>query len=58
MVVSPLLSADEALRAPGSGDPVLLALVDALLAVVPAAYAVAVLLVGVVVYRVGASRGS
>ncbi|MBW6528825.1 hypothetical protein KZ813_18455 [Sphingomonas sp. RHCKR7] len=58
VAVSPLLQADEALRAPGSGDPVLLALVDALLAAVPVAYAVAVLLVGVVVYRVGASRGS
>ncbi|TCP34823.1 hypothetical protein [Sphingomonas sp. BK235] len=58
VAVSPLLLADEALRAPGRGDPVLLALVDALLALVPAIYSVATVLVGVVVYRVGASRGS
>jgi hypothetical protein len=58
VAVSPLLLADEALRAPGRGDPVLLALVDALLALVPAIYSVATVLVGVVVYRVGASKGS
>lgn len=58
VAVSPLLLADEALRAPGRGDPALLALVDALLALVPAIYSVATVLVGVVVYRVGASKGS
>lgn len=57
LAVSPLLLADETLRQ-GATNPLALALVDALIAAVGAAYALAVLLLGVVAYRVRASRGT
>ena len=57
LAVSPLLLADEALRA-GAANPVTLALVDALIAAIGAAYALATLLLGVVAYRVRASKGT
>lgn len=57
LAVSPLLLADEALRS-GAGNPLALALVDALIAGVGAAYATATLLLGVVAYRVRASKGT
>lgn len=57
LAVSPLLLADDALRE-GAGNPLALALVDALIAGVGAAYALATLLLGVVAYRVRASKGS
>ena len=46
-----------ALRA-GAANPVALALVDALIAAIGAAYALATLLLGVVAYRVRASKGT
>lgn len=57
LAVSPLLLADEALRS-GVAHPLALALVDALIAAVGSAYALAVLLLGVVAYRVRASKGT
>ncbi len=57
LAVSPLLLADEALRS-GVAQPLALALVDALIAAVGSAYALAVLLLGVVAYRVRASKGT
>lgn len=56
--VVPLASADDWLRAPGHENPLVLALVDAGVAVAGAGFHVAVLLLGVLVYRVGASRGT
>lgn len=58
IVVVPLMSADEWLRAPGHANPLLLALVDAGVAGVGAAYAVATLLVGAVFYRLRVSSGT
>lgn len=58
LAVSPLLLADETLRMPGANNPLALALVDATIAAVGAAYSLAVLLLGVVAYRVRASRGT
>lgn len=58
LVVVPLLSADEWLRAPGHDNPLVLALVDAIVAGVGAAYHVATALVGVVVYRWRVSKGT
>jgi hypothetical protein len=57
LAVSPLLLADDALRT-GATNPLALALVDALIAGVGAAYALATLLLGVVTYRVRASKGT
>lgn len=57
LAVSPLLLADESLRS-GQGNPLALALVDALIAAIGASYAVAVLLLGVVGYRIRASKGT
>ena len=57
LAVSPLLLADESLRS-GAGNPLALALVDALIAAVGASYAVALLLLGVVAYRIRASKGT
>ncbi|KQT31697.1 hypothetical protein ASG29_07135 [Sphingomonas sp. Leaf412] len=56
IVAVPLMSADDWLRAPGNGNPLVLALVDAGIAAAGAAWRVAALLVGIVVYR--ARRGS
>ncbi|MEH3102056.1 hypothetical protein [Sphingomonas adhaesiva] len=58
IVVVPLMSADEWLRAPGHGNPLLLALVDAGVAGVGAAYAVATMLVGAVFYRLRVNSGT
>lgn len=58
LAVSPLLLADEALRMPGQGNAVLLALVDAVIAALGAAYAVGAMLVGIIAYRVRASSGT
>ncbi|MEH3046423.1 hypothetical protein [Sphingomonas adhaesiva] len=58
IVVVPLMSADEWLRAPAHGNPLLLALVDAGVAGVGAAYAIATLLVGAVFYRLRVSSGT
>lgn len=58
LAIVPLMSADEWLRTAGNTNPLVLSLVDAAIALVGAAYHVAVLLVGVVVYRVRASRGT
>lgn len=58
LAVSPLLLADEALRLPASANPLALALVDALIAGIGAAYALSTLLLGVVAYRVRASKGT
>lgn len=58
LAVSPLLLADEALRAPGEGNALLLAMVDAVIAALGAAYAVGAMLLGVVAYRVRASSGT
>ncbi|KQN94265.1 hypothetical protein ASE95_05330 [Sphingomonas sp. Leaf231] len=55
--VSPLLLADETLRG-GATNPLALALVDALIAGVGTVYALATLLLGVVAYRVRASKGT
>jgi hypothetical protein len=57
LAVVPLLSVDDGLRAVGRENPVVLALVDALVAAAGAAYHVGVLLVGVVAYR-RASNGT
>ena len=57
LAVSPLLLADESLRS-GAGNPLALALVDALIAAIGASYAVALLLLGVVAYRIRASKGT
>ncbi|VXC88790.1 hypothetical protein [Sphingomonas sp. 8AM] len=57
LAVSPLLLADESLRS-GAGNPLALALVDALIAAIGAGYATATLLLGVVAYRVRASKGT
>jgi hypothetical protein len=57
LTVSPLLLADESLRG-SAGNPLALALVDALIAGVGAAYATATLLLGVVAYRIRASKGT
>lgn len=58
LAVVPLASADDWLRAPGHGNPAILALVDAGIAAAGAAYHVALLLLGVIAYRMGASRGT
>lgn len=58
IVVVPLMSGDEWLRGPGHDNPLLLALVDAAITAVGAFYAVAVLLVGTVFYRLRASSGT
>ncbi|MEG8038230.1 hypothetical protein QP166_02315 [Sphingomonas sp. LR60] len=57
LMVSPLLLADESLRG-SAGNPLALALVDALIAGVGATYATATLLLGVVAYRIRASKGT
>ena len=57
LAVSPLLLADDALRT-GAGNPLALALVDALIAAVGATCALSTLLLGVVAYRVRASKGT
>ena len=57
LAVSPLLLADESLRS-GAGNPMALALVDALIAAIGSSYAVALLLLGVVAYRIRASKGT
>lgn len=57
LAVSPLLLADDALRR-GAGNPLALALVDGLIAAIGTSYAVATLLLGVVAYRVRASKGT
>ncbi len=57
LAISPLSLADAALRE-GNGNPLALALVDALIAGAGAAYATATLLLGVVAYRVRASKGT
>lgn len=56
IVAVPMMSADDWLRAPGNGNPLVLSLVDAGIAAAGAAWHVAALLVGIVVYR--SSRGS
>lgn len=56
--VGPLVTADEWLRGPGQGNPVPLALIDAALAGLGAAWRTALLLVGVVIYRARVSRGT
>ena len=62
LAVAPLLSADETLRGvagtAGPGGASALVLVDALIAAIGAGYTVAVMLIGVVAYRVRASRGT
>lgn len=58
LAVVPLMSADEWLRGAGRTNPFVLSVVDAAIAGLGAAYHVAVLLVGVVVYRVRASSGT
>lgn len=57
VVAVPLLSADEWLRAAGQDNPVVLSLVDALMAAAGAIYKTGALLVGVACYRLRASRG-
>jgi len=57
LAVSPLLLADESLRS-GATNPLTLALVDALIAAMGASYATATLLLGVVAYRIRASKGT
>lgn len=57
LAVSPLLLADESLRS-GAANPLTLALVDALIAAMGASYATATLLLGVVAYRIRASKGT
>ncbi len=57
LAVSPLLLADDALRT-GAGNPLALALVDAMIAAIGATYALSTLLLGVVAYRVRASKGT
>lgn len=57
LAVSPLLLADESLRS-GAGNPLALALVDALIAAIGASYGVALVLLGVVAYRIRASKGT
>lgn len=55
---TPLLTADGWLRIGGHENPVLLALVDAALALLSAGWRTALLLMGVVVYRAFASKGT
>jgi hypothetical protein len=57
LVISPLSLADAALRE-GDGNSLALALVNALIAGVGAAYATTTLLLGVVAYRIRASKGT
>lgn len=57
-VAVPLASADTWLRAPGHENAVVLALVDAGIAAAGAAFHLAVLLLGVLLYRIGARQGT
>lgn len=56
LAVLPLFAAEDALRAPGHGNPFVIALVAALLAAIAAAHKVALLLLGVAAYA-RASKG-
>lgn len=58
LAIVPLLSADEWLRAPGNDNPLVLSLVDALIALLGGAYHLSVLMIGVAAYIRLARKGS
>ncbi|WP_019515820.1 hypothetical protein [Sphingomonas sp. Mn802worker] len=58
LAIVPLLSADEWLRAPGNDNPLVLSLVNALIALLGGAYHLAVLMIGVAAYIRLARKGS
>lgn len=58
LAIVPLLSADEWLRAPGNDNPLVLSLVNALIALLGGAYHLAVLMIGVAAYLRLARRGT